>query len=121
MDFMRKTRVSCSWRRIRRRNLPYDISRGEEARMARRRKQDPKVEALREARTLNPHPDAVADAEFGSSGFFDARDLVQVKYEMVRRVQVDGVAGGHAAAAVGVSRPPHHAHPAAPPRGGPPR
>jgi hypothetical protein len=76
--------------------------------MARRRKQDPKVEALREARTLNPHPDAVRDAEFGSSGFFDARDLVQVKYEMVRRVQVDGVAVARAAAAFGFSRPSYY-------------
>jgi hypothetical protein len=76
--------------------------------MARRRNQDPKVQALREARTLNPHPDAVADAEFGSSGFFDARDLVQVKYEMVRRVQVDGAAVAHAAAAFGFSRPSYY-------------
>ena len=28
-----------------------------------------------------------------ASEFFDARDLVQVKYEMVRRVRVDGAAG----------------------------
>jgi transposase len=76
--------------------------------MARRRKQDPKVEALREARTLNPHPDTVRDAEFGSSGFFDARDLVQVKYEMVRRVRVDGVAVTRAAAAFGFSRPSYY-------------
>jgi transposase len=76
--------------------------------MARRRNQDPKVQALREARTLNPHPDAVTDAEFGSSGFFDARDLVQVKYEMVRKVQVDGVAVAHAAAAFGFSRPSYY-------------
>ena len=58
--------------------------------MARRGKKDPKVEALRAARTLHPRPDAVRDEQFGSSGFFDARDLVQVKYEMVRQVQVDG-------------------------------
>jgi transposase len=76
--------------------------------MARRRNQDPKVQALREARTLNPHPDAVADAEFGLSGFFDARDLVQVKYEMVRRVQVDGAAVARAAAAFGFSRPSYY-------------
>ncbi len=53
-------------------------------------KDDPKVEALRAERSLNPHPEAVTDELFVSSGFMDARDVVQVKYEMVRRVQVDG-------------------------------
>ncbi len=73
--------------------------------MARRGKKDPKEEALRAARTLNPRPQAVRDEQFGSSGFFDARDLVQVKYEMVRRVQVDGASVVGAAAAFGFSRP----------------
>ena len=76
--------------------------------MARRGKKDPKVEALRAARTLNPRPDAVRDEQFGSSGFFDARDLVQVKYEMVRRVQVDGASVVGAAAAFGFSRPSYY-------------
>jgi hypothetical protein len=52
--------------------------------------EDPKVEALRSQRSLNPRPDAVVDDEFASSEFFDPRDLVQVKYEMVRRVQLEG-------------------------------
>ena len=73
--------------------------------MARRGKKDPKEEALRAARTLNPRPQAVRDEQFGSSGFFDARDLVQVKYEMVRRVQVDGASVVGAASAFGFSRP----------------
>ena len=55
-----------------------------------RREEDPKVEALRAARTLNPRPEAVGDERFAADGFFDARDVVQVKYEMVRRVRVDG-------------------------------
>src|SRR5207249_8819443 len=42
------------------------------------------------------------------SGFFDARDLVQVKYEMVRRVQVDGASVVGAAAAFGFSRPSYY-------------
>ncbi|HZD22834.1 MAG TPA: helix-turn-helix domain-containing protein, partial [Acidimicrobiia bacterium] len=54
------------------------------------KKTDPKVEALRAERSLNPHPETVRDETFLSSGFMDARDLVQVKYEMVRRVRVDG-------------------------------
>jgi transposase len=66
------------------------------------------VQALRETRTLNPRPEAVRDEEFGSSEFFDERDLVQVKYEMVRRVQVDGTAVAHAAAAFGFSRPSYY-------------
>jgi DNA-binding response OmpR family regulator len=36
---------------------------------------------------LNPNAEAVLDQQFASDGsFFDARDIVQVKYEMLRRV-----------------------------------
>jgi transposase len=77
--------------------------------MARRRgrdpKRDPKAEALHTSRTLNPHPESVVDEQFGASAFFDARDLVQVKYEMVRRVRVDGAPVSRTAAAFGLSRP----------------
>ena len=73
--------------------------------MARKRKLDPKAAALVETRTLNPRPEAVRDDQFGSSEFFDARDVVQVKYEMVRRVRVDGAPVTAAAAAFGFSRP----------------
>ena len=52
--------------------------------------EDPKVQALRAERSLNPRPEAVSDERFSSSEFLDARDLVQVKYEMVRRARVDG-------------------------------
>jgi transposase len=76
--------------------------------VARRGRKDPKVEALRAARTLNPRPHAVRDEQFGSSGFFDARDLVQVKYEMVRRVQVDGASVVATVAAFGFSRPSYY-------------
>ena len=70
-----------------------------------RRQEDPKVAALREQRSLNPRPEAVSDERFSGSGFFDARDVVQVKYEMVRRVRVDGDPVSRAAAAFGFSRP----------------
>jgi transposase len=70
-----------------------------------RRRQDLKVEALRVERSLNPRPAAVTDEAFASSEFFDARDLVQVKYEMVRRVRVDGDAVSRSVAAFGFSRP----------------
>ncbi len=36
---------------------------------------------------LNPNPEAVLDEQFTTNdNFFDARDIVQVKYEMLRRV-----------------------------------
>lgn len=73
--------------------------------MARRPKSDPKVAALRVERSLNPRPDAVTDEVFASSEFCDPRDLVQVKYEMVRRVRVDGEAVSRSAATFGFSRP----------------
>jgi len=70
-----------------------------------RRREDPKVQALREERCLNPRPEAVRDPAFASSEFLDARDLVQVKYEMVRRVRVDGDAVARTVADYGFSRP----------------
>jgi transposase len=65
---------------------------------------DEKVGALRRHRSLNPSPETVTDERFRVGGFFDPRDLVQVKYEMVRRVQ-DGSSVSRAAAAYGLSRP----------------
>lgn len=73
--------------------------------MARRSPLDPKAQALRESGTLNPHPDKVADPLFAQSSFFDARDAMQVKYEMLRRVQVDNEPIASAAASFGFSRP----------------
>jgi transposase len=70
-----------------------------------RHREDPKVAALRAQRSLNPRPEAVTDEAFGASEFLDARDLVQVKYEMVRRVRVEGDAVSRSAAAFGFSRP----------------
>ena len=51
---------------------------------------DPKATEFARSRTLNPHPESVSDETFVASAFFDPRDLVQVKYEMVRKVQTDG-------------------------------
>ncbi|MGH8996297.1 MAG: helix-turn-helix domain-containing protein [Acidimicrobiales bacterium] len=70
-----------------------------------RRREDPKVEALRAERSLNPRPEVVHDGAFAASEFLDARDVVQVKYEMVRRVRLEGDAVTHSAAAFGFSRP----------------
>ncbi len=68
-------------------------------------KTDPKIEALRQRGCLNPHPEKVADPRFAESVFFDARDLVQVKYEMIRRVEIDGQTVRDSATAFGFSRP----------------
>ncbi|MGH2659197.1 MAG: helix-turn-helix domain-containing protein [Actinomycetota bacterium] len=76
--------------------------------MARKRR-DPKEESLRAARALNPHPEVVVDPEFAASEFLDARDLVQVKYEMVRRVRIEGQTVSAAASAFGFSRPSWYA------------
>jgi transposase len=84
-----------------------------------RRRADPKAEALRESRTLNPRPDSVADERFSDSEFFDSRDLVQVKYEMVRRVEVDGEPVATTAAAFGFSRQTYYQTAAALAEGGP--
>jgi transposase len=84
-----------------------------------RRREDPKEAALRAARTLNPRPEAVADEAFTSGPeFFDARDLVQVKYEMVRRVRAEGQPVTKAAAAFGFSRPSYYQAAAAVEAGG---
>ena len=45
---------------------------------------DTKIDRLRQSGTLNPRPDTVTDALFQDSAFFDPRDLLQVRYEMVR-------------------------------------
>jgi transposase len=63
-----------------------------------------KSEALREQGTLNLHPEKVTDPLFRERDFFDARDLVQVKYEMLRRVKVDRAAVTQTSAAFGLSR-----------------
>jgi transposase len=80
----------------------YDLSR---PRMAKAKKRDSKSEALAQDGVLNPSPEAVHDALFAGNPFFDAKDLVQVRYEMVRRHQADGVAISEAAAMFGVTRP----------------
>lgn len=73
--------------------------------MAKSKPPNPKTQALRQRGSLNPHPEKVADPLFATSDFFDPRDLVQVKYEMVRRVQVDHQTVSGSVASFGFSRP----------------
>ncbi|MFI5867415.1 helix-turn-helix domain-containing protein [Streptomyces sp. NPDC051546] len=80
---------------------------------------DPKVAALVATRSLNPHPEKVTDAVFLASRFCDARDVVQVKYEMVRRVRIDKVPVTQAARAFGYCRQAFYEVAAALDAGGP--
>lgn len=63
-----------------------------------------KAEALRASGTLHPDPARITDPLFQGSPFFDGRDLVQVKYEMLRRVTREHSAVQAAATAFGFSR-----------------
>ena len=73
--------------------------------MAKKIIRDPKTRALRQEASLHPHPEQVTDELFSTQEFFDPRDLVQVKYEMLRRVQSEGQTVSQAAANFGFSRP----------------
>jgi len=64
-----------------------------------------KLDRLRQAGTLNAQPQRVRAPWFQPGGFFDANDLVQVKYEMLRHARHDGVTKAQAASLFGLSRP----------------
>jgi transposase len=67
-----------------------------------------KNNALTEDGTLNPAPEKVRDPKFQEGGFFDPRDVVQVKYEMLRRVSVEKASVTDVSDAYGVSRPTYY-------------
>lgn len=70
--------------------------------------------ALRRHYALNPRPQAVRDPAFSEGNpFFDPEDLVQVKYEMLRRVREEGRRVSQTSAAFGFSRPSFYAAQAA--------
>lgn len=73
--------------------------------MPEQRPSDTKEKILKEQGVLNRRPERVRDALFQKSGFFDPRDLVQVKYEMLRRVRLDKQPVAGTAADFGLSRP----------------
>jgi transposase len=66
---------------------------------------DQKARALRERRCLNPRPETVNCELFAGDDFFDPRDLLQVKYEMVRSVRTEKAPIRQAAQRFGFSRP----------------
>jgi transposase len=68
-----------------------------------------KAAALRRHHALNPKPQAVQDPAFsGDNPFFDPNDLVQVKYEMLRRVREEGQRVSEASMEFGFSRPSYY-------------
>ena len=73
--------------------------------MAGRKKREAKEQALRAHLSLNRRPERVVDELFQEADFFDPRDLVQVKYEMLRKVRVEERSVSEAAARFGFSRP----------------
>jgi transposase len=68
----------------------------------------PKVRALLEEGALNPTPGKVQDPKFHDGEFFDPRDIVQVKYEMLRRVSVESASVTSATEEYSVSRPTYY-------------
>jgi transposase len=69
---------------------------------------DPKAAALLADGALNQFPEKVSDPKFQAGDFFDPRDLVQVRYEMLRRVSVDDFSVTQVSAEYGVSRPTYY-------------
>ena len=64
-----------------------------------------KLEALRIMGCLNARPQEVTSELFRTGGtFFDPRDKLQVKYEMLRAVQLGGLSVSQAARQFGYSR-----------------
>ena len=64
-----------------------------------------KIKKLTGNGTLNPHPNRVIDIQFKTNHFFDADDLMQVKYEMLRRVHHEAWPITRATHEFGLSRP----------------
>jgi transposase len=83
-----------------------------------KKKLDQKLNSLRQGNALHPNAGEVTDALFQGSDFFDARDLVQVKYEMLRRVRKHGASVVEASTTFGLSRPTYYDAQAAFDRGG---
>lgn len=76
--------------------------------MSKRDSKRSKADTLLEEGTLNPMPEKVRDPKFRGSEFFDPRDAVQVKYEMLRRVSIDNVSVTDVSDEYGVSRPTYY-------------
>ena len=60
---------------------------------------------LIKCRCLNRHPETVRCELFKNNSFFDSRDLLQVKYEMIRQVHIEKCPIHSVANQFGFSRP----------------
>jgi transposase len=67
-----------------------------------------KEELLRRQRLLHTRPQDVRDPLFQESEFFDPRDLLLVRYEMLRKVRVEHCSVSEAARQFGFSRPTYY-------------
>lgn len=65
---------------------------------------DERKQRLKKEGTLHPNPDRVKADLLAKSPFFDANDLIQMKYEMLRSVTVDEQPVAQAADTFGLSR-----------------
>jgi len=65
---------------------------------------DAKEAVLRAQHALHPRPESVRDENFQTHEFFDPRDLVQVRYEMLRRHRVEKKTVTEVANTFGTSR-----------------
>jgi len=75
---------------------------------AKRDRKTPKLQTLLDEGTLNPAPGKITDPKFVDIEFFDPHDIVQVKYEMLRRVSVENAPVTGATEEYGVSRPTYY-------------
>ncbi|MBF0280930.1 MAG: helix-turn-helix domain containing protein [SAR324 cluster bacterium] len=70
--------------------------------------EDRKRSVLKAEGFLNPKSDDVKDELFQHHEFFDSRDMLQVKYEMIRRVEAEGWSISKATETFGLSRPSYY-------------
>lgn len=73
--------------------------------MTKPKKPNQKTLELKRTGTLNPRPNSVSDTLFRGNPFFDPQDLLQVRYEMLRRHNVEAASIVGVATKFGVSRP----------------
>lgn len=64
-----------------------------------------KINQLQQWGVLNTKPQSIKDPLFNQYSFFDPYDLLQVKYEMLRHMHIDGWGITETTSAFGFSRP----------------
>ncbi|MBF0298231.1 MAG: helix-turn-helix domain-containing protein [Oligoflexia bacterium] len=65
---------------------------------------DNKKKYLKNSGVLNPNPEKVKDTNFLNNNFFDPNDIIQVKYEMIRKVEQEKLSISETALNFGFSR-----------------